>query len=31
MVKRVVDTGFWTDMQVMDHYSVEDKYFYFIY
>lgn len=27
MVKRVVDTNFWTDMQVMDHYSVEDKYF----
>lgn len=27
MVKRVIDTKFWTDMQVMDHYSVEDKYF----
>lgn len=27
MVKRVVDAKFWTDMQVMDHYSVEDKYF----
>jgi len=28
MVKRVVDTKFWTDMQVIDNYSVEDKYFY---
>ena len=27
MVKRVVDTAFWTDMQVIDNYSVEDKYF----
>jgi len=28
MVKRIVDTAFWTDMQVIDNYSVEDKYFY---
>lgn len=28
MVKRVVDTDFWTDMEVIDHYSPEDKYFY---
>lgn len=28
MVKRVVDTKFWTDMQVIDNYSVEDKYFF---
>lgn len=28
MVKRIVDTGFWTDMQVIDHYSIEDKYFF---
>lgn len=27
MVKRIVDTAFWTDMQVIDNYSVEDKYF----
>ena len=27
MVKRVVDTDFWTDMEVIDQYSVEDKYF----
>lgn len=27
MVKRIVDTKFWTDMQVIDNYSVEDKYF----
>lgn len=27
MVKRVVDTSFWTDMHVIDSYSVEDKYF----
>lgn len=27
MVKRIVDTNFWTSMQVIDHYSVEDKYF----
>ena len=27
MVKRIVDTSFWTDMQVIDQYSVEDKYF----
>lgn len=27
MVKRIVDTEFWTDMQVIDHYSIEDKYF----
>ncbi|GAA0355544.1 hypothetical protein GCM10008932_05720 [Alkalibacterium iburiense] len=27
MVKRIVDTAFWTDMQVVDNYSVEDKYF----
>jgi len=27
MVKRVVDTSFWTDMQVIDNYSIEDKYF----
>src|SRR5699024_2189176 len=28
MVKRIVETSFWTDMQVIDHYSVEDKFFY---
>jgi len=28
MVKRIVDTAFWTDMQVIDNYSVEDKFFY---
>lgn len=28
MVRRVVDTAFWTDMDVIDNYSVEDKYFY---
>lgn len=28
MVKRIVDTDFWTDMQVIDNYSVEDKFFY---
>ena len=28
MVRRVVDTDFWTDMNVIDHYSPEDKYFY---
>lgn len=28
MVKRIVDTSFWTDMQVIDNYSVEDKFFY---
>lgn len=28
MVKRVVDTDFWTDMDVIDSYSPEDKYFY---
>lgn len=28
MVKRVVDTNFWTDMQVIDNYSIEDKYFF---
>lgn len=28
MVKRIVDTAFWQAMQVIDHYSVEDKYFY---
>lgn len=28
MVKRVVDTDFWTDMDVIDFYSPEDKYFY---
>lgn len=28
MVKRIVETSFWTDMQVIDQYSVEDKYFY---
>lgn len=27
MPRRVVDTNFWTDMQVMDQYSIEDKYF----
>lgn len=27
MVKRVVDTAFWTNMQVIDNYSIEDKYF----
>lgn len=27
MVKRVVSTSFWTDTQVIDEYSVEDKYF----
>ncbi|MDN6730992.1 MAG: hypothetical protein L0L39_02290 [Atopostipes suicloacalis] len=27
MVKRIVNTAFWTDIQVIDHYSVEDKYF----
>lgn len=27
MVKRIVDTNFWTTMQVIDQYSVEDKYF----
>ena len=27
MVKRIVDTTFWTDMSVIDNYSVEDKYF----
>ena len=27
MVKRVVSTSFWTDCQVIDQYSVEDKYF----
>jgi len=27
MVKRIVDTNFWTDMSVIDNYSVEDKYF----
>lgn len=27
MVKRIVDTKFWTTMQVIDQYSVEDKYF----
>lgn len=27
MVKRVVDTKFWTSMDVIDHYSVEDKFF----
>lgn len=27
-VKRVVDTDFWEDPFVLDHYSVEDKYFY---
>ncbi|MGY4105501.1 DnaD domain protein [Ignavigranum ruoffiae] len=27
-VKRVVDTEFWSDSYVVDHYSVEDKYFY---
>lgn len=27
MVKRIVDTAFWTDMSVIDNYSVEDKYF----
>lgn len=28
MPKRVVDTKFWTSADVLDHYSVEDKYFY---
>ena len=28
MVKRIVETSFWTDMQVIDQYSVEDKFFY---
>src|SRR5699024_5676973 len=28
MVKRIVDTSFWTNMQVIDQYSVEDKFFY---
>lgn len=28
MVKRVIDTAFWTDMDVIDSYSVEDKYFF---
>lgn len=27
MVKRVVDTKFWTSMDVIDNYSVEDKFF----
>lgn len=27
MVKRVVDTNFWMDMQVIENYSIEDKYF----
>lgn len=27
MVKRIVDTDFWTSRQVIDSYSVEDKYF----
>lgn len=27
MIRRVVDTAFWTDVQVIDNYSVEDKYF----
>lgn len=27
MTKRVVDTNFWTDRQVMNHYSVADKFF----
>ena len=26
-VKRIVDTGFWTDPDVVDLYSCEDKYF----
>ena len=26
-VKRIVDTDFWTDINVIDNYSVEDKYF----
>lgn len=28
MPRRVVDTKFWTSADVLDHYSVEDKYFY---
>lgn len=28
MVKRIIDTSFWTDMEVIDNYSVEDKFFY---
>lgn len=27
MVRRVVDTVFWTDAEVIDSYSIEDKYF----
>lgn len=27
-VKRIIRTDFWIDSYVMDHYSVEDKYFY---
>lgn len=28
MLKRIVNTNFWTDMQVIEQYSIEDKYFY---
>lgn len=28
MPKRVVDTNFWSNADVLDHYSLEDKYFY---
>jgi len=28
MIKRIVATSFWTDMEVIDNYSIEDKFFY---